>query len=452
MVLHHLRKRLLISYGVIVLLLTLSFFSYLYVTASQQRQIAAQENLELLNQSIHVMLKETFENRQPLPHDSSTKPSTILTATSLANINMEVVDVVTTFIQSLALDYPISLFLYDVDHAEKYRVTIAPVDQPENSLFSLNKIVYLKSEKQVTDRFHPLYGLSTGLETEYQQIITPSEIFSFNQFLAMVLIILTSLLIVFMVSDFIAKPITDFAKVARRISALNLAVDNNFDKNTATDFVTDTSIWEVQHLAISLTSMMRRIKKQQLSLIEFNENLEQKVQQRTEQLNKINAELLKISRRDALTGLNNRLALDEMLRHDFMQFQRSETPYTILLLDIDYFKQVNDQHGHAVGDEVLKELGKCLSNCMRETDFVARYGGEEFLIILPNTVQYAYILAEKLRSIVASIEFPTAGHLTVSIGLSIVEESDKEPEDAVRRADQALYLAKEEGRNQAKLI
>ena len=145
MVLHHLRKRLLISYGVIVLLLTLSFFSYLYVTASQQRQIAAQENLELLNQSIHVMLKETFENRQPLPHDSSTKPSTILTATSLANINMEVVDVVTTFIQSLALDYPISLFLYDVDHAEKYRVTIAPVDQPENSLFSLNKIVYLKS-------------------------------------------------------------------------------------------------------------------------------------------------------------------------------------------------------------------------------------------------------------------------------------------------------------------
>ena len=123
-----------------------------------------------------------------------------------------------------------------------------------------------------------------------------------------------------------------------------------------------------------------------------------------------------------------------------------------MLLDIDYFKQVNDQHGHAVGDEVLKELGKCLSNCMRETDFVARYGGEEFLIILPNTVQYAYILAEKLRSIVASIDFPTVGHLTVSIGISIVEESDKEPEDAVRRADQALYLAKEEGRNQAKLI
>ena len=324
--------------------------------------------------------------------------------------------------------------------------------QPEYSILSINEVIYLKSEKQVMDTAHPLYGFRTGLETEYQQIIKPSEIFSLNQFLSMLLIILTSLLIVFMVSDFIAKPITDFAKVARKITSLNLAADNIFDKNTETDFVTDTSIWEVQHLAISLTSMMRKIKKQQLSLIEFNENLEQKVQERTDQLNQINAELLKISRRDALTGLNNRLALDEMLRHDFIQYQRSETPYTVMLLDIDYFKAVNDRHGHAVGDSVLKELGRCLSNCMRETDFVARYGGEEFLIILPNTMQYAFILAEKLRTVIASIDFPTAGHLTVSIGLSVVEASDQEPEDAVRRADQALYLAKEEGRNQAKMI
>lgn len=452
MILHHLRKRLLISYGVLVVLLTLSFFSYLYVTATQQRQIAAQDNLDLLNQSIHIMLKKTFNQYQPTSKNSAKSPSMSAQESFSANIDMEVVEEVTSFIRDLGLDYPLSVFFYNTQQTESYKVTIAPVVQPEYSILSINEVIYLKSEKQIMDTAHPLYGFRTGLETEYQQIIKPSEIFSLNQFLSMLLIILTSLLIVFMVSDFIAKPITDFAKVARKITSLNLAADNIFDKNTETDFVTDTSIWEVQHLAISLTSMMRKIKKQQLSLIEFNENLEQKVQERTDQLNQINAELLKISRRDALTGLNNRLALDEMLRHDFIQYQRSETPYTVMLLDIDYFKEVNDRHGHAVGDSVLKELGKCLSNCMRETDFVARYGGEEFLIILPNTVQYAFILAEKLRTVIASIDFPTVGHLTVSIGLSVVEASDQEPEDAVRRADQALYLAKEEGRNQAKMI
>lgn len=118
MILHHLRKRLLISYGVLVVLLTLSFFSYLYVTATQQRQIAAQENLDLLNQSIHIMLKKTFNQYQPTSKNSAESPSMSAQESFSANIDMEVVEEVTSFIRDLGLDYPLSVFFFNIQQTE----------------------------------------------------------------------------------------------------------------------------------------------------------------------------------------------------------------------------------------------------------------------------------------------------------------------------------------------
>lgn len=165
-----------------------------------------------------------------------------------------------------------------------------------------------------------------------------------------------------------------------------------------------------------------------------------------------NRELDQLARRDALTGLRNRLAAGERLRDEFVRSQRSERAFSVLLLDVDHFKRVNDTHGHDVGDEVLKEVAKQIAASVRASDLAARFGGEEFLVVLPETRALdAEIAAEKVRRAVEACEMPLVGRVTVSIGVS--EWRDDLPDEGllVRRADQALYAAKGSGRNRVVL-
>ena len=266
--------------------------------------------------------------------------------------------------------------------------------------------------------------------------------FSSQEILVVGILFSAALVLVYFIAHVICKPIEKLTRIAEDI--------NNIDLNNP--FVVNTNVYEFKQLAQSLSQMVRTIHEQKKSLLELNVSLEEKVNLRTAALNQVNAELISLSRHDALTGVHNRLAIDEVLKHDFLQFKRSSISYTVMLLDVDFFKSVNDKYGHTVGDEVLKTIASTLNSCMRETDFVARYGGEEFLIILPDTKEQSFILAEKLRHVVSSLTFPLGQKLTVSIGLSIVNVDDNAPEDAVRRADKALYIAKENGRNQSQMI
>ncbi|MDG1122690.1 MAG: diguanylate cyclase [Glaciecola sp.] len=266
--------------------------------------------------------------------------------------------------------------------------------------------------------------------------------FSSQEILVVGILFSAALVLVYFIAHVICKPIEQLTRIAEDI--------NNIDLNNP--FVVNTNVYEFKQLAQSLSQMVRTIHEQKKSLLELNVSLEEKVNLRTAALNQVNAELISLSRHDALTGVHNRLAIDEVLKHDFLQFKRSSISYTVMLLDVDFFKSVNDKYGHTVGDEVLKTIASTLNSCMRETDFVARYGGEEFLIILPDTKEQSFILAEKLRHVVSSLTFPLGQKLTVSIGLSIVNVDDNAPEDAVRRADKALYIAKENGRNQSQMI
>ena len=131
--------------------------------------------------------------------------------------------------------------------------------------------------------------------------------------------------------------------------------------------------------------------------------------------------------------------------------QRTHQPCSLGLMDVDYFKQINDEHGHAVGDEVLKSLCGTVQGLLRETDIFARLGGEEFGVLLPNTnLDGATILAERLRSSVAKTRFSlNKGELnyTVSIGVAMQRPTDGSFEDCLKRADRAMYKAKEKGRN-----
>jgi len=155
---------------------------------------------------------------------------------------------------------------------------------------------------------------------------------------------------------------------------------------------------------------------------------------------------------DGLTQLHNRRHFDTRLREELDRHGRYSMPLTLMMLDIDYFKQINDRFGHQAGDAVLRELASVLRETIRTTDYCARYGGEEFVAILPHTdEQQARVLAERLRKNIESRVFRHHGktiQATVSIGLTGFKPGALTPRDElVREADAALYLAKANGRN-----
>lgn len=150
---------------------------------------------------------------------------------------------------------------------------------------------------------------------------------------------------------------------------------------------------------------------------------------------------------DPLTGLLNRRGLDARAADEFERRERFSIPLTLLVLDIDHFKVVNDTHGHGVGDQILQALGDCLTRVSRELDLVARLGGEEFAILCVQTdLRSATVLAERLRQAVGALQ--VAGQrFTISIGVAPVRDSDRSIWDTLVRADSLMYQPKHEGRN-----
>lgn len=156
---------------------------------------------------------------------------------------------------------------------------------------------------------------------------------------------------------------------------------------------------------------------------------------------------------DPLTGLHNRRYLSSHLDNLIKKSAENNHPVSLLILDIDFFKSVNDTYGHDAGDEVLKDFGRRLANNVRGMDLACRIGGEEFVIVMPETdISYAYTVAERIREEVASVPFElSAGRgsitVTISIGVTTAEDPTESSSSLLSRADQALYRAKDEGRN-----
>jgi diguanylate cyclase (GGDEF)-like protein len=155
--------------------------------------------------------------------------------------------------------------------------------------------------------------------------------------------------------------------------------------------------------------------------------------------------------RDPLTGLFNRRYFDETLQRELAGYRREGTPLSILMLDLDHFKKVNDSHGHAAGDDALRALGRLMRSSFRESDVICRYGGEEFAVVLLNSdLDGAYAKAENFRHLVEQTGFSwngrDIGRLTASVGVACCTEFDL-PDQLVQASDAALYQAKRMGRN-----
>lgn len=178
--------------------------------------------------------------------------------------------------------------------------------------------------------------------------------------------------------------------------------------------------------------------------------IEERIEIRTKELNVANERLAKISREDPLTELLNRRSFVEAATHDLERSQRSEEPLSVLLLDADHFKTVNDTYGHAGGDMILIAIADLLRASLRKTDIIGRLGGEEFAAILPDTpVEDAQLVAENLRKAIEAHSVSFGGKelkVTTSIGLSSANQSDT-LETLLHRADTAMYDAKDSGRN-----
>jgi len=156
---------------------------------------------------------------------------------------------------------------------------------------------------------------------------------------------------------------------------------------------------------------------------------------------------------DGLTGLPNKRAVTDALKRMFAQASTTRSPLALLLLDLDHFKQVNDQRSHAVGDQVLANVGVVLRNILRTRDFAGRSGGEEFAILLPGTeIPDALGIAERVRAAIAEISLPgTDVAVTASIGVAGFPDHASTPDRLERLADAALYLAKRQGRDRVEL-
>ena len=176
----------------------------------------------------------------------------------------------------------------------------------------------------------------------------------------------------------------------------------------------------------------------------------------SEKINRIHAEeLLHLSQHDALTKVSNRRTFDEMLDSYFEQARHDEVPLSLLFIDVDFFKKYNDHYGHQKGDEVISAIAKSIKDSIRHMDFVARYGGEEFVVLLPETDAHgAYAVASNIFKAVERLAIPHSqslvdSNVTISLGFTVYKgEADIFKSDFLQRADQALYRAKQLGRNQ----
>ena len=204
-----------------------------------------------------------------------------------------------------------------------------------------------------------------------------------------------------------------------------------------------------QHFEKYRKSDHDRFEQSQLQIKALNQRLQDMEQESTE-LRQAAESSRELALKDALTGIWNRQALNEDLEKEFVRWQRYQKPLSLVVWDIDFFKRVNDEYGHAAGDKVLKTIARIFTQATRDADFIARFGGEEFVGIFPETrLEDALSLANKIRVKIETSKFHYENKpvpITASAGLATFRPNDT-IDDVFKRADAALYRSKETGRN-----
>lgn len=209
--------------------------------------------------------------------------------------------------------------------------------------------------------------------------------------------------------------------------------------------------WQQGRLLVAAEYDVEGLEMLGATVMQLNEELAETQRQllrANRELKRNEATIQELMHTDPLTGVGNRRRLDEALASEVERSRRYGDTLCLLITDLDHFKEINDRHGHAVGDEVLKRFAALLRDHCRQGDLVARFGGEEFVLLLPDAhLESAVACAERIRQRLESQPLtPQIGRVTASFGVAMLA-GDEEGGDLLRRADQALYRSKKEGRN-----
>lgn len=267
---------------------------------------------------------------------------------------------------------------------------------------------------------------------DYDSILAPYELQVFNLLIIFTLTALIMVPIIIYFSGIIIKPIYELVKESLKIKRRRYESIKKVE----------SSILEVSYLSSAFEDMSE-------SIYKYQNSLEEQVKERTKELIEKNQELLKLSITDKLTEIYNRAKLDKTLQEEFNRSKRYKTEFSVILIDIDFFKKVNDTFGHQIGDDVLKESAQVLKDSIRLTDVLGRWGGEEFLIISPQTnLEGAVKIAEHINNAIKLYKFKTyPNKVTMSIGVASYFEDMSKIEEILLNADKSLYKAKENGRD-----
>ncbi|HEY9103014.1 diguanylate cyclase [Chitinimonas sp.] len=255
-------------------------------------------------------------------------------------------------------------------------------------------------------------------------------------------------------------------RVARPLAALGDAADRLRAGELAVQIPSELRFTEMRQLANSLRHMVAALKTEQDKLSALNASLEDQVHERTELLNLANEHLLNsleerqqlvskletLASTDSLSELLNRRAFHERAAIELARSSRQGTALSVFIFDIDHFKRINDSYGHETGDQVIVEIARLTRDALRDVDVAARFGGEEFVVLLPDTALMAALqVAERLRLAIAALTLPHEdGPVRFSSSFGVAEWVDGlSLEKLISRADQALYRAKNSGRNRS---
>jgi diguanylate cyclase (GGDEF)-like protein len=254
-------------------------------------------------------------------------------------------------------------------------------------------------------------------------------------------IILAGILVSIYLARALSRPLGELMDVASEMASGNSDIRVNVN---STD--------EIGKLGDAFNEMTEAIQMRERDLRNLTASLEQKVNERTDELRQRNQELLTLATSDPLTQINNRRNFFTLAGKEYERATRYKHPLSLVIADVDHFKEANDTYGHQVGDKILANLAAFLEKNIRNIDIVARYGGEEFIILMPEiSCEYAKNIAERLRRLVEETPMAETDYkimLTVSFGVACWEQNKELTLDTlIYRADKALYKAKRDGRN-----
>lgn len=301
-------------------------------------------------------------------------------------------------------------------------------------IIELNNTKYIASIEHIITKGENEYLL---LLADYKETIKPYNKQTLKLLSTFLLTSFIMIPIVLYFSRIIVKPIFRLVNESKKIKNRDYSSVQKVSSN----------IEEVSILSSSFMDMSK-------SIYEYQHSLEEKVKQRTKELSEKNAELYKVSITDKLTNIYNREKLDSVLNDEINKSLRYNTDFSVLILDIDFFKKINDGFGHQVGDEVLKESAKIFLENIRNTDVLGRWGGEEFLVICPHTKQIdAKVIALKLNRVLQEHKFKNyPNSVTISVGVASYYKGIEKFDEIISNADKALYEAKNQGRNRVILF